>query len=96
VSGHGVPTFIVDGSLDLEATVASVEELFGEALAEGPRAETIGSQVRSSCARSWAQGDVESVVREFVCECGDTACEARVHVPVAAVLSGAVLARRHR
>jgi DNA polymerase III delta prime subunit len=109
-SEHGVPTLIVDGSLDLEATVAAVEELFAEALAEGPRAETraerrallreaneaIVAQVRGYFARPWAEGDAESVVREFLCECGSTACHASVHVPVAAVMAGAVLAPGHR
>jgi DNA polymerase III delta prime subunit len=109
-SEHGVPTLIVDGSLDLEATVAAVEELFAEALAEGPRAETraerrallreankaIAAQVREYYARPWAEGDAESVVREFLCECGNTACDASVHVPVAAVMAGAVLAPGHR
>jgi hypothetical protein len=110
VSEHGAPTLILDGSLDLEATVAAVEELFAEALAEGPRAETraerqallreaneaIVAQVRGYYARPWAEGDAESVVREFLCECGSTACHASVHVPVAAVLAGAVLAPGHR
>ena len=39
-SQHGAPTLSLDGSLDLEATVAAVEELFAAALAEGPCAET--------------------------------------------------------
>lgn len=109
-SEHGVPTLIVDGSLDLEAMVAAVEELFAEALAEGPRAATpaerrallreanqaIVGQVRGYFARPWAEGDAESVVREFGCECGSTACHASVRVPVAAVMAGAVLAPGHR
>jgi hypothetical protein len=109
-SEHGAPTLIVDGSLDLEATVAAVEELFAEALAEGPRAETpaerrallleanqaIVAQVRGYFARPWAEGDARSIVREFLCECGSTSCHASVHVPVAAVMSGPVLAPGHR
>ena len=89
-SEHGVPTLILDGSLDLEATVATVEELFAAALAGGPCAETraerrallreaneaIVAQVRGYYARPWAVGDAESVVREFLCECGNTACSA--------------------
>ena len=107
---HGAPTLILDGSLDLEATIAAVEELFVEALTEGPHAETraerrvllreaneaIVAQVRGYYARPWAQGDAQSVVREFFCECGSTACQAGVHVPVAAVNAGAVLAPGHR
>jgi hypothetical protein len=109
-SEHGVPRLILDGSLDLEATVAAVEELFAEALAEGPRAETraerrvllreaneaIVAQVRGYYARPWAEGDAESVVREFLCECGSTGCYASVHVPVAAVMAGAVFVPGHR
>jgi hypothetical protein len=108
-SEHGVPTLLVDGSLDLDATVTAAEELFAEALAEGPRAETraerrallreaneaIVAQVRGYHARPWAVGDAESVVREFLCECGNTACDASVHVPVAAAAAGAVLALGH-
>jgi hypothetical protein len=109
-SEHGAPTLIVDGSLDLEATVAAVEELFAVALAEGPRAETraerrallreaneaIVAQVRGYHARPWAEGDAESVVREFLCECGSTTCHAGVPVPVGAAMAGPVLAPRHR
>jgi hypothetical protein len=109
-SQHGAPTLILDGSLDLEATVTAVEERFGTALAAGPRAESraerrallreaneaIVAQVRGFYARPWAKGDAESVVREFLCECGSTTCQASVHVPVAAVLAGAVLAPGHR
>jgi hypothetical protein len=109
-SEHGVPTLILDGSLNLEGTVAAVEELFAAALTEGPRAETraerrallreaneaIVAQVRGYYARPWAEGDAESVVREFLCECGSTGCYASVNVPVAAVMAGAVLAVGHR
>ena len=109
-SEHGVPRLNLDGSLDLEATVAAVEELFAEALAEGPRAETraerqallreanqaIVAQVHGYFARPWAEGDAESVVREFLCECGSTSCHASVHVPVAAVMAGAAFVPGHR
>jgi hypothetical protein len=110
VSEHGAPTLVLDGSLDLDATVAAVEEQFAAALAEGPHAETrserrallreaneaIVAQVRGYYARPWAEGDAEPVVREFLCECGNTACHASVHVSVAAVVAGAVLAPGHR
>jgi hypothetical protein len=109
-SEHGAPPLILDGSLELEATVSAVEERFAAPLAQGPRAETraerrallreaneaIVAQVRGYYARPWAEGDAESVVREFLCECGSTACHASVHVPVATVLAGAVLAPGHR
>jgi hypothetical protein len=107
---HGAPRLFLDGSLDLEATVAAVEERFAAALAEGPCAQTraerrvllreaneaIVAQVRGYYARPWAEGDAESVVREFACECGSTECQAGVQVPVAAVMAGAVLAPGHR
>ncbi len=81
-SEHGAPTLTVDGSRDVEAMVAAVEELLAEALTDGPCAETpaerrallreaneaIASQVRPYYARPWAEGDAESVVREFICE----------------------------
>jgi hypothetical protein len=109
-SEHGAPTLLLDGTLDLAATVAAVEELFAEALAEGPRAETraerrallreanqaIATQVRGYYARPWAAGDAESVVREFLCECGSASCAAGVRLPVAALLAGAALAPGHR
>jgi hypothetical protein len=109
-SEHGAPTLLVDGSLDLEATVAVVEERFAAALAEGPRAETraerrallreaneaIVAQVRGYHAQPWAEGDADSVVREFLCECGSTTCHASVPVPVAAAMAGPVRAPRHR
>jgi hypothetical protein len=41
---HGVPTLTVDGSRGIQETVAAVEELFGEALAQGPRAETLAER----------------------------------------------------
>ena len=107
---HGVRILTIDGSLDLDATVAAVDELFAEAIAEGPRAQTraerqallreanrsIAAQVRGYYARPWADGDAEQVVRDFFCECGRTTCDASVHVAVARVMSGPVLALEHR
>jgi hypothetical protein len=58
--------------------------------------EAIVAQVRGDHARPWAEGDAESVVREFLCECGSTTCHASVPVPVAAPMAGPVLAPRHR
>ncbi len=106
---HGARTLTVDGSQDVWETVARVEALFAEALAEGPRAATpaerrallreanqaIATQVRDYYARPWAHGDAEAVVRAFACECGDRGCDAELRLPVAALSSGAVLAPRH-
>lgn len=103
---HGASTLLVDGSRDLEATVAAVEELFAAALAGGPRATSaaerqallreanlaVVAQVRAYHARPWAEGDAEAVVRELVCECGDPACVATVQVPVGVASSAPVLA----
>ncbi|MDP8910251.1 MAG: hypothetical protein M3N47_14315 [Chloroflexota bacterium] len=80
---HAVPILAVDGSQDISETVVAVERLFAEALAEGPRAETLDkrrallreanmaivSQVRGYFSRPWADGEGDVVVREFVCEC---------------------------
>jgi hypothetical protein len=108
-SEHGAPTLIVDGSRGIEATVAAIEEMFARAIAEGPRAETlaerrallreaneaIADQIRAYYARPWAEGDAESVVREFICECADPSCDADVNAPVGVLSSAAVLAPGH-
>lgn len=105
-----VPVLAVDGSLDVDALVAAVEERFAGALAEAPRAHTarerkvllremneaIASQVRDFYARPWAEGDADEVVREFVCECADSACDAAVSLPVGRLSAGDVLAPGHR
>jgi hypothetical protein len=109
VREHGAQTLTVDGSRSINQMVAAVQELFAEALAEGPRTVTlaerrgllreandaIASQVRGFYGRPWATGDAEAVVREFVCECGDPDCDASVFIPVGALASGA-LAPGHR
>lgn len=95
---HAVPTLTVDVSRGVDDTVTDVEHLFADALAKGPRAETIGErrtllreaneaiaeQVRGYHARPWADGDAELIVRAFVCECGQADCEARVETAVGA------------
>ena len=100
----------VDGSRDVEQVAAAVEELFAEALAEGPRARTLterrdllremnqatADQVRGFYARPWAHGNAEAVVQPFVCECGDPACDASVLIRLRALSSGPVLAPDHR
>lgn len=89
---HGLQILEVDGSRSVDATVDAVEEVFAEALAEGPCAASprerralireangaIAAQVRGFYARPWAEGDAEQVVREFSCECGDRACGSSV------------------
>jgi DNA polymerase III delta prime subunit len=97
VREHDVLILRVDGS-DVDEMVAAVEDAFAGALAEGPRAETaderrallryaneaVVSQVLAYYARPWAEGDVESEVRPFVCECADPGCDALVELPVTA------------
>ena len=93
---HGLPTLRIDGSRDVEATVAAVEQRFRSVLREGPRAETaderrallreaneaLASQVRGYYARPWASGDPDEVVRDFLCECGDRVCVESVYAAV--------------
>jgi hypothetical protein len=109
VEEHGAPTLTVDGSRGLDETVAAVEKHFSEALAAGPRVRTqgerrallreaneaIAAQVRGYYARPWAEGDAEAVIRVFLCECGDTACESVAEMTVGALSAGPVLAPEH-
>lgn len=106
---HSVPTFTVDATTGIDETVTAVEAHFADALAAGPRAESLDgrrallreaneaivAQVRGYYARPWAEGEAESVVRTFVCECGDTACVASVERDVASAAAGRLLARGH-
>ncbi len=96
---HDVPVLIVDGSASIPELVAAVEERFGAALRNGPRAETVAErqsllremndaivgQVRGYYARPWASGDPEAVRQMFVCECGDPACDLDVERSVGEV-----------
>ena len=91
---HGVPVLVNEGPL--EETIAGVERHFGDALARGPRAESLEErrallreaneaivrQVRGYFARPWAEGDGEAVVREFICECDDPECRAVLEVSI--------------
>jgi hypothetical protein len=94
----GVQVVEVDGSRGVNETVAAVEDLFSEALSEGPRAgtpaerraltryanEVILAQVEAYFARPWTTGDAASIVLPFACECGNPDCEAVVELAVAA------------
>jgi hypothetical protein len=107
---HGARVLTVDGSRGIDDTVAMIEEHFAEALAVGPRAETlterrallregneaIVSQVRGYYARPWADGNPETAVRTFVCECGDVQCDASVELSVGTVAADPALAPGHR
>jgi hypothetical protein len=107
---QAAPILPVDGSRGVDEMVEVVEGRFGEALAAGPRAgsrserrallreanKAIAAQVRAYCARPWAKGDAESIVRTFVCECADLDCDTSVDVSVGAFEAGPVLAPGHR
>ncbi len=94
---NGLVVIEVDGSRGIEEMVQTVETVFAQALAEGPRAETLSerqtllryanaavvSQVLAGLARPWSNGDSRKVVRTFLCECGDPDCTADVEMPVA-------------
>ncbi len=107
---HDVPMLTVDGSRGIAETVAAVEDHFAAALAEGPCAESVAArqallreaneaivaQIRGFYARPWADGDADTVVREFLCECGDRACEANVELPVGRLAAASAFAPGHR
>jgi hypothetical protein len=106
---HDAPVLSVDESRGVDEMLAAVEDRFAEALAEGPCAETIAerrallreaneavvAQLRGYFARPWADGDADAAVREFLCECGDPACDATVEVAVGAASRGPVVAHGH-
>jgi hypothetical protein len=106
---RAVPILSVDGSRSIDDTVAAVEGLFETALAEGPRAasaaerrallreanQAIVAQLRDYYARPWADGDGETTVRTFLCECGDPSCDAGVVLPVGVVAAAPALAPAH-
>ncbi len=105
---HRAPTLTVDETRGIDQMLGAVENGFAEALAEGPRAETLAErrallreaneataqQVRAYYARPWAVGDADSTVRSFLCECGNPSCEASVELAVGAS-AGPVLAPGH-
>jgi hypothetical protein len=94
---YGVNVLRVDETVEADEALAAVEELFAEALAEGPRAETpderrallryaneaIVNQARGYLARPRTSGDETTFRREFLCECDDPECTAFVELAVA-------------
>lgn len=93
----GVNALRVDDTVGPDEAFAAVEELFADALAEGPRAETleerrallryaneaIVAQARGFLSRPWSTGDESTFMREFLCECGDPECTEFVQLTVA-------------
>ena len=106
---HDAPTICVDGSKSIAEATDEVELLFADAITAGSRARTLDTrqallretneaivaQVYGYHARAWAEGDPEVVVREFVCECGDPACDVDMQLPVGDVAAGPVQAPGH-
>lgn len=106
---HDAPILTVDESHGIDEMVAAVEDHFAEALAAGPRAETLAdrrallreanaaivAQVRGYFARPWADGHADTAVREFLCECADPECAASVRLAVGAVAAAPALAPGH-
>jgi hypothetical protein len=88
---------VVENEGPLEETIHAVEEHFGDALFRAPRSETLEErrgllreandalafQVRTGSARPWATWDLESVTRNFLCECDDPECREMLVLPVA-------------
>lgn len=95
---HCAPVLSVDGSRAVDEMTEAVGELFADAVANGPHAKTpserrvllrdanraVAEQVRGYYARPWARGDPDSVVRSFLCECGDPECTESVEIAVEA------------
>ena len=106
---HAIPTLSVDGTQGIEETTRTIESLFAEALAAGPRAATIEerrallreineaivAQVRGYYARPWAEGDPDTVAWRFVCECGDPTCDHDLDIRVGDVAAGPARAAAH-
>lgn len=98
----GVNVLRVDDSVGVDEALAAVEEVFADALAEGPRAQTVDerrallryaneavvAQARGYLARPWAEGDEATFMRTFLCECGDPECVDVVALPVAEYAPG--------
>ena len=108
VAEHGSRAVMIDGRLTVDDAVAAVEDVFGAALREGPRAATtaerhallregnaaVVAQHRAYAARPWAPANAMTVVRAFACECGREVCAAEVDLPVGAA-AGPVFAQGH-
>jgi hypothetical protein len=94
---------------DVATTVSAVEATFADELARGPLASSVDQrrellreanlevveQVRGFYARPWASVDPATVVRTFICECGDPVCVAFVDAIVRDAAVAPVIADRH-
>jgi hypothetical protein len=93
----GAQVLRIDETVGKDEALAAVEELFADALSEGPRAETLEErrallryaneavveQARGYLQRPWSTGDEASFEREFLCECGEPECAEVVELAVA-------------
>ncbi|MEU7579013.1 hypothetical protein AB0B50_15580 [Streptomyces sp. NPDC041068] len=96
VAGSGARVLAVDGRRSVADTVTEVEKLFADALAAGPVARGAAERARllryanratvrqyeGFFARPWALGDAAAAVLSLACECGRTACQAQVELPL--------------
>jgi hypothetical protein len=101
-TAYDVNVLRVDDTVGVDEALAAIEELFADALEEGPRAETLDErralvrfaneaivdQARGYLARPWSSGDEAAFPREFLCECGDPECTESVVLAVAAYAPG--------
>lgn len=109
-AAHGVPTVTVDGIGSIGAVVEEVESLLAGPLNDGPVAAGLEhrrallreanlaavKQTEDGCARPWATNVAATLVRSFVCECGDPGCELEVELPTQLAAVEPVMAADHR
>ena len=106
---YEIPIVTVDGALPVGAVVEEVESLLAGPLRAGPVATRLEErrvllreanlaavkQTEDGCARAWATNVAATVVRSFVCECGDRDCDVDVEVAVGVAAGAPVIAVGH-
>jgi len=106
---YGIATIVVDGSRSASEIADEVERRLAGALDVGPVASSrterrallreanlaAVEQVRGYCARPWSNADPAAMLRSFVCECGDRACDVDPIVPAGVAAAGPVFASGH-
>jgi hypothetical protein len=106
---HEIKIIVVDGSRSVTEITEEAEQLFAERLGDGPLASSrqerqtllrdanlaVVEQIRSGCARPWGTNDPETVMRSFVCECGDENCVVDPDLTVGEAAARPVVARGH-
>lgn len=108
-SEHGVPTLVVDGSLELTDLTTRVEACFAEALTRGPLAKQPNERrlvmrelnlakvrnVRRASTRTWFRADPDAMEERFGCECEDRQCVSEVACLVGRAAAAPVIAPGH-